>query len=42
MEFYASVLGGELNVMTFGDMGTEGPMATQVMHGQSRRRPASR
>ncbi|MDR7253188.1 PhnB protein [Nocardioides sp. BE266] len=34
MEFYASVLGGELNVMTFGDMGTEGPMATQVMHGQ--------
>ena len=34
MELYASVLGGELNVMTFGDMGTEGPMATQVMHGQ--------
>jgi PhnB protein len=34
MEFYASVLGGELDVMTFGDMGTEGPMATQVMHGQ--------
>jgi PhnB protein len=34
MEFYASVLGGDLNVMTFGDMGTEGPMATQVMHGQ--------
>jgi len=34
MEFYASVLGGELTVMTFGDMGTEGPMATQVMHGQ--------
>ncbi len=34
MEFYQSVLGGVLNVMTFGDMGTEGPMATQVMHGQ--------
>ena len=34
MEFYASVLGGELNIMTFGDMGTEGPSATQVMHGQ--------
>ncbi len=34
MEFYQSVMGGELNVMTFGDMGTEGPMATQVMHGQ--------
>lgn len=34
LEFYQSVLGGELNVMTFGDMGTEGPLATQVMHGQ--------
>jgi PhnB protein len=34
MEFYQSVMGGELNIMTFGDMGTEGPMATQVMHGQ--------
>jgi len=34
MELYASVLGGELDVMTFGDMGTEGPLATQVMHGQ--------
>ena len=34
MEFYHSVLGGELNVMTFGDMGTEGPLADQVMHGQ--------
>ena len=34
MDFYASVLGGELNVMTFGDMGTEGPLAAQVMHGQ--------
>lgn len=34
MELYASVLGGELNVMTFGDMGTEGPLATQVMHAQ--------
>ncbi len=34
MEFYQSVLGGELNVMTFGDMGNEGPLATQVMHGQ--------
>ncbi len=34
MEFYQSVLGGELNVMTFGDMGTEGPIATQVMHAQ--------
>ena len=34
MEFYRSVLGGDLNVMTFGDMGTEGPLATQVMHGQ--------
>ena len=34
MEFYQSVLGGDLNVMTFGDMGTEGPLAGQVMHGQ--------
>lgn len=34
MEHYQSVLGGELTVMTFGDMGTEGPTATQVMHGQ--------
>jgi PhnB protein len=34
MEFYQSVLGGDLNIMTFGDMGTEGPLATQVMHGQ--------
>lgn len=34
MEFYRSVLGGELTFMTFGDMGTEGPLATQVMHGQ--------
>ena len=34
MEFYHSVLGGELSLMTFGDMGTEGPLATQVMHGQ--------
>ncbi|HSU03901.1 MAG TPA: VOC family protein [Nocardioides sp.] len=34
MEFYQSVMGGELSVMTFGDMGTEGPLAEQVMHGQ--------
>ena len=34
LEFYQSVLGGDLTVMTFGDMGTEGPLATQVMHGQ--------
>jgi PhnB protein len=34
MEFYRSVLGGELTVMTFGDMGTEGPLADQVMHSQ--------
>jgi PhnB protein len=34
MEHYRSVLGGELNLMTFGDMGTEGPLAAQVMHGQ--------
>ena len=34
MEFYAAVLGGELTVMTFGQMGTEGPAAEQVMHSQ--------
>src|SRR5829696_3995173 len=34
LEFYQSVLGGDLNVLTFGDMGTEGPLAAQVMHGQ--------
>ena len=34
LEFYASVLGGEPSIMTFGDMGTEGPLAQQVMHGQ--------
>lgn len=34
LEFYRSVLGGEFTAMTFGDLGTEGPMATQVMHGQ--------
>ena len=34
LEFYASVLGGEPSFMTFGDMGTEGPLGEQVMHGQ--------
>ena len=34
MEHYASVLGGTPTFMTFGDMGTEGPLAEQVMHGQ--------
>jgi PhnB protein len=34
LEFYRSVLGGELSVMTFGEMGAEGPVAEQVMHGQ--------
>jgi len=33
-EFYQSVLGGELNVMTFGDMGADGDLANQVMHAQ--------
>lgn len=34
MEFYRSVLGGELQVMTFGDMGVEGPVPPPqgVMH----------
>ena len=34
VEFYQSVLGGDLNIMTFGDMGTEGEIASQVMHSQ--------
>ena len=34
LEFYASVLGGQPTFMTFGDMGTEGPLGEQVMHGQ--------
>ena len=34
LELYHSVMGGELSIMTFGDMGTEGPLASQVMHGQ--------
>lgn len=34
LEFYASVLGGDPSIMTFGDLGTVGPLATQVMHGQ--------
>jgi PhnB protein len=32
MEFYQSVLGGSLDVMTFGDLGMEGEVAGQVMH----------
>ncbi|QBX55487.1 VOC family protein [Nocardioides seonyuensis] len=33
-EFYQSVLGGDLAISTFGEMGTEGPVAEQVMHAQ--------
>lgn len=32
MEFYQSVFGGELSVMTFGDYGTEGEGADGIMH----------
>jgi PhnB protein len=32
MEFYQSVFGGDLSVMTFGDYGTEGEGADGVMH----------
>jgi PhnB protein len=34
MEFYQSVLGGELKVMTFGESGMPGPNADQVMHAE--------
>ncbi|GGD09655.1 VOC family protein [Nocardioides daphniae] len=33
-EFYQSVLGGDLQVSTFGESGMEGPFADQVMHAQ--------
>ena len=32
MTLYQSVFGGELSVMTFGDMGAEGDLSTKVMH----------
>ena len=32
MELYRDVFGGELSVMTYGDMGTEGEDAQKVMH----------
>jgi PhnB protein len=34
MEFYQSVLGGELTVNTFGEYGDEGPSKDGVMHAQ--------
>ncbi|GAA4551798.1 VOC family protein [Pseudonocardia xishanensis] len=36
LEFYQSVLGGSLEIMTFGDMGSPGPVPPPegVMHGQ--------
>lgn len=34
LDFYHSLFGGELSVMTYGDMGMEGEMAARVMHGQ--------
>lgn len=34
LTFYHSLFGGELSVMTYGDMGMEGDQAAQVMHGQ--------
>jgi PhnB protein len=32
MQFYASVFGGDLNISTFGDLGSDGPDANRVMH----------
>lgn len=34
IDFYASVLGGTPQVMTFGESGIDGPFADQVMHAQ--------
>lgn len=33
MTFYQSVFGGELELMSYGDQGMEGPDADKVMHG---------
>jgi len=32
MQFYANVFGGDLNISTFGEMGSDGPDANRVMH----------
>ncbi|ANH38376.1 hypothetical protein I601_1947 [Nocardioides dokdonensis FR1436] len=32
MTFYRSVLGGELELMSYGDMGAEGDLADKIMH----------
>lgn len=32
MQFYTSVFGGELNITTFAELGTDGPDADRVMH----------
>ena len=32
MEFYRSVLGGELTMNTFGEFGDQGPSADRIMH----------
>lgn len=34
IEFYASVFGGDLSLMTYGEMGMEGEHADKVMHAQ--------
>jgi len=34
LTFYQATFGGELTVMTYGDMGMEGDLAPRVMHGQ--------
>jgi PhnB protein len=34
LDFYRDVFGGDVSVMTFGDMGSTGPEADKVMHGQ--------
>jgi len=36
MQFYASVFGGELNLTTFGELGSDGPDADRVMHAMLR------
>jgi PhnB protein len=36
MQFYAAVLGGELSLTTFGELGSDGPDADRVMHAMLR------
>lgn len=34
IDFYRSLFGGEVHVMTYGEMGADGDLADRIMHGQ--------